>query len=337
MKDLVAFLTDVQLSPWRHRSLDKARYLDHVAMLGSISPSVYIFDIDERGVSIRSKADEKLVFSERVDKYRHMIAGALRASPMARSVTIAVDVDDGAASQVDYPIFSFQKEFTGTNILLPDFELDMIDYLRSAPRDTKSFHSKACRATFAGSTTGGGLISLSDVERVGFPRLRAALFFANHPSVDFRLANIVQCETSEVEDRLRAMGFGHGRMGWNETFDSKFMISMDGNGATCSRMAIALASNCAVVKYVEKYSLYYSPALISGYHYIPAFEDQDVVRAVELETAHPGYFEHVASAGARFARDVLCESAVHTYVVTLLTAFSTMIDGVDRVADGEAS
>ena len=333
MKDLAAFLTDVQLSPWRRRRVEKARYQDYVAAIGSISPSIYIFDLAEGHVSVRSKAEEIPVYAERADKYLHMIAGALRTFPMARPVTIAVDVDDEAGDQLDYPVFSFQKEVNGANILLPDFELHMLAYLRSAPRDAKPFHSKACRATFAGSTTGGGRLSLDDVEGARFPRLRAALFFKDHPFVDFRLPSIVQCETREVEDRLRAMGFGHARMSWDETFDAKFVISVDGNGATCSRMAIALASNCALLKYVQQYSLFYSPALIAGHHYIPVFEDQDVVRAIDHERAHPGYFEHVASAGTLFARDVLSQAAVHTYLATLLTAFSAMIDDVDRAND----
>ena len=134
--------------------MDKAGYLDHVAALGSISPSTYVLDVDGRGVSARSKVDEFPIYVERVNKFRRMITGALRTSPMARSLTIAVDVDDEAGDQVDYLVFSFQKEFTGANILLPDFELDMLDYLRSAPRDAKPFHSTACRATFAGSTIG---------------------------------------------------------------------------------------------------------------------------------------------------------------------------------------
>ena len=333
LKDLAALLVDVQLSPWRRRKVEKTRYLDHVTAIGSTSPSVYIFDIDGGEVSVRSKADEVSVYAERADKYHHMIMGAVRTSPMARPVTIAVDVDDEAGDQVDYPVFSFQKEVNGANILLPDFELHMIAYLRSAPHDAKPFHSKACRATFAGSTTGGGQLTLGDVEGVRFPRLRAALFFRDHPLVDFRLPGIVQCETREVEDRLRAMGFGDGRVSWDETFDAKFVISIDGNGATCSRMAIALASNCALLKYVQQYSLFYSPALIAGYHYIPVFEDQDVVRAIDHEMANPGYFEHVASAGALFARDVLSEAAVHTYVATLLTAFSALIDDVDGTDD----
>ncbi len=333
LKDLATLLTDVQLSPWRRRRVEKARYEDYVTALGSISPSIYVFDIHGGHVSVRSKADEIPVYAERVDKYYHMITGALRTAPTARPVTIAVDVDDEAGDQVEYPVFSFQKEVNGANILLPDFELHMLDYLRSAPHDAKPFHSKACRATFAGSTTGGGQLSLDDVEGARFPRLRAALYFKDHPLVDFRLPGIVQCETPEVEDRLRAMGFGQGRVSWDETFDAKFVISVDGNGATCSRMAIALASNCALLKYVQQYSLFYSPALIAGYHYIPVFEHQDVVRAIDHERAHPGYFEHVASAGTLFARDILSEAAVHTYVATLLTAFSDMIDGVDRTED----
>jgi hypothetical protein len=42
-------------------------------------------------------------------------------------------------------------------------------------------------------------------------------------------------------------------MSWREQLRHRFLLSLDGNGAVCARLAIGLKSNSAVVKYRSPY------------------------------------------------------------------------------------
>ena len=94
---------------------------------------------------------------------------------------------------------------------------------------------------------GRRMMALSDIRDVTVPRMRAVKYFRGRSDVDFRLPAIVQC-TPEAEQALIQDGFGHGVMGWDEAYTSKFIISMDGNGATCSRPAIIMRSRSVIFK-----------------------------------------------------------------------------------------
>jgi hypothetical protein len=97
---------------------------------------------------------------------------------------------------------------------------------------------------------------------------------------------------------------------------------MDGNGATCSRVAIALASNCALLKYDSPHHLHYFSEMIPWRHYIPIATDREVEEIVALERRSPGLFRSVAEQGKAFHRSHLRRRSVLLYTASLLRAYA---------------
>ena len=102
---------------------------------------------------------------------------------------------------------------------------------------------------------------------------------------------------------------------------------MDGNGATCSRVVIALKSNSALIKYRSDYGLYYFPAMVAGRDYIEAASDRDVTDTVNAELAAPGHFTAVATAGQAFAARYLGKASVLDYTGALLRDYARIYNG----------
>ena len=166
-------------------------------------------------------------------------------------------LDDAVADGFGAPIFCFQKKRGHRNPLLPDIEFLTNDFYRDPSFiDTIPYEKKIARAVFSGSTTGGH-ITPSIARALSLPRLRAAGYFQGNERVDFRLPNIVQAGP-EAQAILETMPFCRKPvLDWKEQLQRRFILSIDGNGATCSRVVIALLSNSVLLKYDSDNIMYY--------------------------------------------------------------------------------
>jgi hypothetical protein len=97
---------------------------------------------------------------------------------------------------------------------------------------------------------------------------------------------------------------------------------MDGNGATCSRVAIALMSQCVLLKYNSDRVLYYFGGLQPWLHYVPVGEDADVERIIALEATDPARFARIAANGRAFARTYLGSANARFYTAQLLQLYA---------------
>jgi hypothetical protein len=111
-------------------------------------------------------------------------------------------------------------------------------------------------------------------------------------------------------------------MTWLEQLENKFIISLDGNGATCSRVVIALLSNSVLLKYESKNILFFFGGLQPWLHYIPIASHNHVEIIMDIETLHPERFEQIASNGAEFARTYLNRAAIYSYTAILLQLYA---------------
>jgi hypothetical protein len=159
------------------------------------------------------------------------------------------------------------------------------------------------------------------------PRVRAALHFRGDPNVSFLLPNVVQTDSPKVAELLRTMNIGVGQppIPWAKQLESKFILSMDGNGATCSRLAVALASNSVLVKYDSDNLLYYFQGLRPWQHFIPVSRHEQVTEVVEREREYPGLFAKISEAGRRFHSAFLVREAAKYYTARLLTLYSELL------------
>ena len=317
-----------QLSPWQN-----TKHCDLLHVNGDYiqqSPTIYLFEFDQSGVRLIEKERPFLregtvdPFALRAKAYCGMFEEALSGQFLNRPISIAVDTGDETPEATGFPLFAFQKPKGSRNILMPDIDLILNNCFREAPNDVIPFLDKLCRASFAGSTTGAGLIDAEKLQTNRVPRIRAGRFFKGKPDVDFRLTSIVQCASLDIEQALRREGFGGAWIDWNETYQSKFGISIDGNGAACSRPAVLLLSNCVPIKYESPNILYYFQALEEGKHYLNVNSDQEVLEVVEQERQTPGQFASIAAKGRSLSEILLSKEAVHAYASRLLHAFACL-------------
>jgi hypothetical protein len=240
--------------------------------------------------------------------YQRLIKRAVQTYCPDIDVVIPFDLDDHGWESKTAPLFAFQKPLGSKALLLPDPDFLSHDFYRyDTVWDEIPYHQKRLSAVFSGSTT-GGFTSGGNFEPI--PRVKSALFFKNSEVVDFRLPLICQADP-EGEQILREMGFGaENYLGWEDQYAHKFIISVDGNGATCSRVVMALSSNSALLKYHSDLILYYFKGMTPWYHFVPIGSDGDVHDIIEIERNEPGFFKPIADAGKVFWRNYLNEPRV---------------------------
>jgi hypothetical protein len=330
IRQVIQGLVAEQMAPWIGGAARAGSTSDRVKELSTKRETVVVFEVSSAGVSSVDKRASisgnfpMQAYDERVAAFTSLLESVVALGWMYRPVCLAIDIGDGAAEDAETPIFSFQKILGERNLLIPDVELIQLDYLRNIQPDTIDFDEKLLGATFSGSTTGGGLINATAVRAGAFPRLRAARRFQNNDLIKFNLSQIVQADL-EAEALLRAEGFGCGFIPWVETYKYKFGISIDGNGAACSRPAILLASHCALLKYRSNSVLFYSYILKPGEHFIDIEDEGDIIRIVSDEANFPGKNAKIAVRGNEFARSVLskefCVAYTHQLIYSYLQEF----------------
>ena len=298
---------------------------------------MFRYDVRDGEVTCRPKApyeigpgvDDAIIdmVNQRAEAYRALLQSSLSGRLSRRDFALGVEVSDIPPACPGLPFFSFQRRRGETNLLLPDVDLLAFGYFEHASwRDGAAYRDKFNRAIFVGSTTGETL-TLEKVEALATPRLRAAQAFKDSRRVVFKLPNVVQCDSEEAAAAVRAMDVGEGFVPWSEQMRYRHILSMDGNGATCSRVAIALHSNSTLLKYDSDYQLFYFKGLRPWVHFVPIERDADVEAVVADSGRHPLRYARLARAGRRFFRQHLSRTACRRYVAALLEGYADMLDG----------
>jgi tetratricopeptide (TPR) repeat protein len=313
-----------QIAPWIVAPQSLSEFDSEMNRLNETFPDVSVLVVENGAVRVREKpaAIRDVYPPERIDAYKMWIEESVRKFCPELNTAFALYPVDGAWPDPPIPMFSFQKPVGNRSLLLPDIELIASRPLKTP--DGMGYSDKECRAVFVGSTT-GGLVTRAAI-REGIPRVRAALFFRGSPDVSFALPKIVQCDSEETIELLRSMGFGDNKtVSWDEQLGCKFIISMDGNGASCSRIFMTLRSNSALIKYESENVLYYFSGLRPWRHYIPVERDEDIPRLVELERRCPGTFNYISEEGNRFASRFLTRESALRYTAYLLQVYRDLV------------
>ncbi len=329
-------LVDLQIAYWQgHPPLGGAAAEHFLRDLNGRSISAFVFSVRGREVRLWDKGGfsfppeneasdrhELQSFLKRARLYQAFIQAVLARSSLDLSFDFALDATDIPKGATELPIFCFQKLRGGHQLLLPD-----VDFFHSkwylSDRDAVPYEEKAISACFVGSST-GALLSEEIIRNRGAPRLRAAAHFHGHPRVLFRIANAVHCVSEDARALLESQPYFGSQVGWQDQLRHRFLLSMDGNGAACSRLVKGLRSNSAVVKFDSPYELYYFPALRPGSDFLLAEDEADVEHIVEAEVVRPGSFKEVAEAGQRFAQKYLTIHSVMAYTERLLAAYAAL-------------
>ncbi len=299
-------------------------YSEAMVDLERVSPSTYLFEIHGNKVDYKEKSTFP-AYMLRAERYRLFFSDMLEHYKV-KDVVFALNVCDDGPPRSDIPVFTFQRMQGSPLPLLPDIELfEKNSFTQGVIPDQVAYYDKSISAVFAGSTTGGGTISMEALRENSIPRIRSARYFAEVEDVCFYLPNIVSCESDIVADAIRAEGYSDRRLSWPEQMTHRFLISIDGHGAACSRVEISLASNSVLVKYTSEFELFYFRGLQNGEHYLSASNDADVIDILRRERENAGLYEAVAVAGRDFAIDYLCNEAILYYTSQLFNFYADSV------------
>ena len=324
---------DAQLSHWRTKALRRMPLERHLHSLTARSPSLRLYHFSSGAVMMQPGPDN--AWQDRAEAYLRFFGDVARLLPPGFTTTICAGVGDKVLVKAA-PIFSFQNHPDDRFVLMPDIDFLTDNFHEGAGlRDVTPYGAKVPRAVFAGSTT-GGRITAEIARRYETPRLRAAQFFQDRIDVDFRLPHVTQCADEEAQAIVESYPFcQRPRLSWQDQFQSRFLISMDGNGATCSRIAVALASNSVLLKYTSDEVLYYFAGLVPYVHYIPISKDEDVLAVVAAERAEPGRYAAIPQAARSFAATYLTRARVVEYTARLVMAYAAALHETDAADTGE--
>ncbi len=310
-----------EMLPWALLRPRRAWLTEQFAQL-NIAGGCRIFAIAGNRVAAWPKPPEAEITDTvalRGDEYHAFLADVAQLLPPALATEVCIAMADSLHTHYPIPMMTLQKQANDAALLIPDMEFLQHGYFAGAEfNDAFRYEEKWTRAVFSGATTGGP-ISEHGVRTLALPRIRAATHFDGSMLVDFRLPAIVQCTDTAAEALLRASPFcQRPRLDWATQYRYRFLISMDGNGAPCSRQYLALRSQSALLMYESPNLLFYFRGLVPDTQYVPIRQDQDVERVIAAELASPGNFRAVAENGRSFANTYLTQEMRRRYMAMLL-------------------
>lgn len=319
-----------ELRHWQRTDCRRVPLEEKLRDLADRSPSMRLYRFENNQVALLppvAGASDRDAKTARAELYLGFFRSVAERLPGELTATICVCPRDRPADAGDLPVFRFQRASADGSPLIPDVDFLACDYYQAPDyRDVLPYDRKAVAVIFSGSTT-GAQIDEATALACDTPRLRAARVFEHQPGVDFRLPEIVQCRDDEARSILAGYGFcRRPRLTWQEQFQRRFLLSIDGNGATCSRVAIALASQCVLMKYDSDFSLYYFRAMQPYRHYLPVRTEADVLAHLDEEVKRPGRFAAIARAGTALARRYLTRRRIEEYMALLIEEYARLVD-----------
>jgi hypothetical protein len=333
-------LIAAQMKPWRQRPPLRGRQA--IGLLQDLNASVaslFVFDLNGGQVNVWKKPassrqpeaelGDARMFGKRVNHYRTLLTEVGRLHRSSDRSLLAMDLRDIPMACEEWPIFGFQKLKAATNLLLPDVDFFHHGwYLTDS--DPLRYEDKSITACFVGSSTGAPL-NAEVVRQHATPRLHFASCFLNDDRVLFRIAHAAHCDSDETRRLLMAQPYFSKPIGWGEQLGHRFLLSVDGNGAACSRVVKSLRSNGVLVKFQSEYELYYFALLQSGQHYLDVEHPEQVRRILDAESQDPGRYRAAATAGQAFAARYLTAPGVVHYTQLMLQRYAALLRDSDPV------
>lgn len=322
---------DAELAPWAQTELTSSEVeealLDHARTTYSICP----FRIDGLAVEIEpgflsdhpEYGDHTHPMGIRALAYRTLLRDSLYTFGGGGAAVVAIHLDDLFAYRPMLPLFCFQKPRGSRALLLPDVDFINSNYYADPDRqfiDKLQFSEKSVSAIFVGSTTGDLPLTSEHVRNQTNERIRSAIFFRDKPDVIFELPNIVQVDSPDTLALIESLGVAGRYRSWQEQLDHAFLLSLDGNGATCSRVALSLASNSTLMKYESKHQLHYFGELKPWRDYVPVADGEDVMNAIGDNKARRS-FANIAELSTLFYRTYLTRLSLFWYTSSLLNQY----------------
>jgi len=314
---------NTNLSRWRD-GINIKNYNDFISVITNGNIATYLFTLGIGGCFVHSKKESNPLIDHRVKSvlsYLNKISSHFDFD----NLSIPITLDDGSTNEkYDFPIFTFDKAEYSEKITIPDTDYIGCNYYNNVSIDANHYHEKACKAVFAGSSTGGN-VTMDGVKNGLNKRIKSAQYFVGNALVDFKITNICAHDTEDTGAYVKSLGVTSERLSWEEQTKNKFIISIDGNACTFKRVIDILYSNSVLLKYHSDRTQYYYPSLVKWMHYIPISEDGDVINVVTDEMKSPMRYRYISDSSTQFARKYLNESITDYYMIVLLNQFSRLV------------
>lgn len=313
--------------PWAARTLPTEEYYaSTLAMLNETRHDVYVFDLRGGEVLVREKhIHHPLAFNRRIEHfrvqlYRDHLRQAVAHAELLDGISLALGVGDLLLDvQPSVPVFAYQKQRDAPWILMPDVELLETNFYGEEDPDT-SPDAKLNRVVFAGSSTGRSLTE-EDVREDRGERLRYAARFVGDPHVEYSIGRASECVTEEARAALEAKPYFR-FVGWPEQLRRRYILSLDGNGAACSRVARTLRSRSTLIKGRSDHVLFYFPGLLPWRHYIPVESEAELEELTPFLTLGDFPSAGISEAANAFWALNMSAEAVTAYTARVLTIFN---------------
>lgn len=249
-----------------------------------------------------------------------------------------IEYDDMSGCS-DIPLLCFHKNVNNqSTVLVPDFEIFEYNYYNQL-KDDIDFTNKIDKAVFVGSTTGTNFEenrdhcnTMNNILNDPSVRISAAQFFNDREKIIFKLPSIVQCDCSETVEFLRSLPYTQAqKMSWNQQYQNRYIISVDGNGPTCSRVALTLLSNSVLIKYNSKWIVYYHRALRPYFNYLPVQNHSDVEGLMEMFFCDSDFLQFINGNAKREFRLLFNRCNVQRMFAIALNELYAIFFGCDTV------
>lgn len=244
-------------------------------------------------------------------------------------VDFILSLEDGLTEQTAAPVMAFGKnKCVDSLVAFPDFEI-LHGYKHiikevEAGINNYPFEEKISKAFWRGSTT-GGCYTLSNWRE--HPRSKLVLFSQEHPDIlDAKFTNVVSdSDKKNLQKELLNYQLLSKNISIHDHLAFKYLIDIDGNNCTYSRLFWILISNSLCFKPISNNEQWYYSALEPYVHYIPLKADlSDLLEKVLWAENHQEEVKTIIKHANEFARANLMQEDVFNYVYHLLKAYAKL-------------
>lgn len=266
---------------------------------------------------------------DRLKAVKHLLKFLVDYSDLP-NVDFILSLEDGIIKPTPAPVMTFGKnKYVNSLVAFPDFQAlngykSMIKTVKEATNDYP-FYKKSPKAFWRGSTTGGGCYTLSNWKE--HPRSALVLFSKQHPDIlDAKFTNVVSNPyKSSIEKELTRSHLLSKNISVHDHLAFKYLIDIDGNNCTYSRLFWILLSNSLCFKEDSDNEQWYYGALEPYIHYIPFKKDlSDLIEKINWAENHEEEVKTIINNANQFVHTHLMQEDAFQYVYELLKAYAKL-------------
>jgi hypothetical protein len=227
-----------------------------------------------------------------------------------------ISLHDGIRSKYPWPVLAFASTEELINdghvVLIPDPE-SLSGYssiFREADKGSYNapWSNKISKVFWRGSATGAGPEN-NDLN--GTARLRLLNYANKYDFTDVGFTFYTLQHNPNFKELLASTHSLVPRVSIAESIKYKYLIDVDGNSCTYSRMAWILYSNSILMKHASSYKQWYYDKMLPNVHYLPISEDFSNLKEQYLWAEdNPDKAQAIAENGRIFAKRVFNDKSI---------------------------